>query len=155
MWTKENRWRYDRSHLRYEHDLTDEEWVEIASEIPPAKPGGNKRTVNLREVVNGVMYVLGTGCQWRAIPKDLPPRSTIHDYLDRWSHDGTLERMHHALYVRCRERAGREATPTAAVIDSQSVKSAEKGGARSIRRATTRVRRSKARSGTFLSTRQG
>jgi transposase len=143
MWTKENRRRYDRSHLRYEHDLTDEEWAEISPEIPPAKPGGNKRTVDLREVVNGVMYILGTGCQWRAIPKDLPPRSTIHDYLDRWSHDGTLERIHR-----------REANPTAAVIDSQSVKSAEKGGARSIRTATTRARRSKARSGIFLSTRQ-
>ena len=73
MWTKENRHRYDRSHLRYEHDLTDEEWTEIAPEIPPAEPGGNKRTVDLREVVNGVMYILGTGCQWRAMPKDLRP----------------------------------------------------------------------------------
>ena len=155
MWTKENRRRYDRSHLRYEHDLTDEEWAEISPEIPPAKPGGNKRTVDLREVVNGVMYILGTGCQWRAIPKDLPPRSTIYDYLDRWSHDGTLERIHHALYVKCREQACREANPTAAVIDSQSVKSAEKGGARSIRTATTQGKRSRARSGTFWSTRQG
>ena len=155
MWTKENRRRYDRSHLRHEHDLTDEEWAEISPEIPPAKPGGNKRTVDLREVLNGVMYILGTGCQWRAIPKDLPPRGTIHDYLDRWSHDGTLERIHHRLYVKCREQAGREATPTAAVIDRQSVRSAETGGARSIRTATTRARRARARSGTFWSTRQG
>jgi transposase len=73
------------------------------------------------------MYLLGTGCQWRAIPKDLPPRSTVHDYFDRWSRDGTVERMHHALYIACRELDGREASPTAAVIDSQSVKSAEKG----------------------------
>ena len=79
---------------------------------------------------------------------------TIYDYLDRWSHDGTLERIHHRLYVKCRDQAGRSANPTAAVIDSQSVKSAEKGGARSIRTATTRARRSKARSGIFLSTRQ-
>jgi transposase len=155
MWTKENRRRYDRSHLRYEHDLTDEEWAVISPEIPAAKPGGNKRTVDLREVVNGVMYVLGTGCQWRAIPKDLPPRSTIHDYLDRWSRDGTLERIHHALYVRCREQACREASPTAAVIDSQSVKSAEKGGARSTRTATTPGKKSKVRSDIFLSTQQG
>jgi transposase len=155
MWTKENRGRYDRSHLRYEHDLTDDEWAVISPEIPPAKPGGNKRTVDLREVVNGVMYILGTGCQWRAIPKDLPPRSTIHDYLDRWSRDGTLERIHHALYVRCREQAYRGANPTAAVIDSQSVKSAEKGGARSIRTATTPAKKSKARSDIFLSTQQG
>ena len=75
------------------------------------------------------MYILSTGCQWRAFPKDLPPRSTVHDYFDLWNWDGTLDRIHHALYVKCREQAGREASPTAAIIDSQSVKSAEKGGA--------------------------
>ena len=84
--------------------------------------------MNVREVVNGLMYILSTGCQWRAIPKDLPPRSTVHDYFDRWNWDGTLDRIHHALYVQCREAASREASPTAAIIDSQSVKSAEKGG---------------------------
>ena len=77
MWTVENRRRYDRSGLRYETDLTDDEWAEIAPMLPPAKPGGNKRSVNLREVVNGLMYILGTGCQWRAIPKDLAARSTV------------------------------------------------------------------------------
>ena len=97
--------------------------------IPPAKRGGNKRTVDVREVVNGVMYILSTGCQWAALPKDLPPRSTVNDYFRRWDADGTLDRIHHALYVQCREQAGREASPTAAIIDSQSVKSAEKGGA--------------------------
>ena len=96
--------------------------------IAPAKRGGNKRTVDVREVVNGLMYVLSTGCQWRAIPKDLPPRSTVHDYFDLWAWDGTLDRIHHALYVRCRELANREPSPSAAIIDSQSVKSAEKGG---------------------------
>ena len=65
MWTTENRARYDRSHLRYESDLTDDEWAEIEPQIPPAKRGGNKRTVNVREVVNGIMYILSTGCQWR------------------------------------------------------------------------------------------
>jgi len=129
VWTKENRARYDRSGLRYESDLTDEEWAEIAPLIPPAKPGGNKRTVDPREVVNGLMYILSTGCQWRAIPKDLAARSTIYDYFDRWSWDGTLDRIHHTLYVKCREQASREASPTAAIIDAQSVKSAEKGGA--------------------------
>jgi len=129
MWTPENRRRYDRSGLRYESDLTDDEWAEVAPLIPPAKPGGNKRSVDIREVVNGLMYILSTGCQWRAIPKDLAPRSTVYDYMDRWSWDATLERIHHALYVKCREQASREASPTAAVIDSQSVKSAEKGGA--------------------------
>ena len=147
MWTQENRDCYDRSHLRYASDLADAEWAEIGPIIPPAKRGGNKRTVDIREVVNGIMYVLSTGCQWRAIPKDLPPKSTVHDYLERWICDGTLERIHHAFYVKCREQASREASPTVAVIDFQSVKSAEKGGPRSTRTATMRGRKSKARSG--------
>jgi transposase len=146
MWTKENRGRYDRSRLRYPSDLTDEEWALVKPLIPPAKRGGNKRHVDEREIVDGLMYILSTGCQWRALPKDLPPRSTVHDYLDLWSWDGTLDRIHHALYVKCREQAGREASPTAAIIDSQSVKAAEKGGPRSIRMAMTRARRSRARS---------
>ena len=154
MWTNENRARYDRSHLRYPSDLTDAEWALVEPLIAPAKRGGNKRTVNVREIVNGLMYILSTGCQWRAIPKDLPPRTTVHDYLDLWSWDGTLERIHHVLYVECRERAGREASPTAAIIDSQSVKSAEKGGLASIRPALMRARRSRARSGIFSSIRK-
>jgi transposase len=145
MWTNENRARYDRSRLRYPSDLTDREWEKVAPLIPSAKRGGNKRRVNVREVVNGLMYVLSAGCQWRAIPKDLPPRSTLHGYLDLWSWDGTLNRIHYALYVECREQAGREASPTAAIIDSQSVKSAEKGGPASMRAALTRARRSRAR----------
>ena len=135
MWTNENHGRYDRSQLRYPSDLTDDEWKLVAPLIPPAKRGGGKRTVSMREVVNGLMYVLSTGCQWRAIPKDLPACSTVHGYLDLWDYDGTLMRLHHALYVQCREKAGREASPTAAIIDSQSVKSAEKGALRSTRRA--------------------
>jgi transposase len=150
MWTNENRHRYDRSKLRYPSDLTDEEWALIAPEIPPAKRGGGKRTVDMREVVNGLMYVLATGCQWRAIPKDLSPRSTVNGYFTLWDYDGTLDRIHHALYVRCREQTAREASPTAAIIDSQSVKSAEKGGAASIRTASMRGRRSKARNATSL-----
>jgi transposase len=122
--------------------------------IPPAKKGGNKRTVDVRAVINGVMYVLSTGCGWRYIPKDLPPRSTVHDYLSLWEWDGTLDRIHHALYVKCREQAEREASPTACVIDSQSVKSAEKGAPASIRRGSMRAKRSRARSGIFLSTRK-
>ena len=120
--------------------------------IPPGKTGGGKRTVIMREVVNGLMYILSTGCQWRAIPKDLPPKSSVYDYFDLWTYDGTLKRIHHALYEQCREQAQREASPTAAIIDSQSVKSAEKGGPALIRTVTTRARRSRARSGTFLST---
>ena len=128
MWTNENRARYDRSRLRYPSDLTDAEWAHVEPHIPPAKRGGNRRHVDEREVVNGLMYVLSTGCQWRAVPKDLPPRSTLYDDFDRWSWDGTLDRVHDALSVKCREAAAREASPTAAIIDSQSVKSAEKGG---------------------------
>src|SRR4051794_24821265 len=179
MWTIENRARYDRSKLRYPSDLTDEEWSHVEPLIRPGKRGGNKRTVNVREVVNGLMYILSTGCQWRAIPKDLPPRSTVYDYFELWSWDGTLDRIHDTLYVKCREQASRDASPTVAIIDSQdtlyvkcreqasrdasptvaiidsqSVKSAEKGGPRSTCRATMRVKGSKARSVTFSSTRK-
>jgi len=147
MWTAENRGRYDRSKLRYPSDLTNEEWGLVEPLIPPGK--GNMRRVNVREVMNGVMYILSTGCQWRAIPKDLPPRSTLFDYLDLWSYDGTLDRIHHALYVECREKGEREASPTAAIIDSQSVKSAEKGGPASIRMAMMRARKSRARNAIF------
>src|ERR1700676_3114044 len=146
MWTAENRGRYDRSKLRYPSDLTDEEWAHVAPLIAPAKRGGNRRHVDVREVLNGVMYVLSTGCQWRYIPKDLPPRSTVHEYFQRWQYDGTLGRIHHALYIECREQIGREASPTACVIDSQSVKSVEKGGPVSIPVDTMPVRKSKARS---------
>jgi transposase len=155
MWTAENRPHYNRDQLRYPSDLTDEEWGYVAPLIPPAKGGGNRRHVNLREVVNGLMYILSTGCQWRAIPKDLPPRSTLYDYLDLWGWDGTLDRIHHALYVACREQGEREASPTAAIIDSQSVKSAEKGGPASIRMAMMRVRRSRARNAISSSIRSG
>ena len=153
MWTKKNRRVYDRSGLRYPSDLTDAEWAQVAPLIPPAKRGGRRREVNLREVLNGIFYVLSTGCQWPALPKDLPPKSTVHDYFDLWGWDGTLERIHHALYMELRECEGREASPTVAIIDSQSVRGAEKGGRRSIRRAMTPARRSRARSAISSSTR--
>jgi transposase len=110
--------------------------------------------VDVREIVNGLLYLLSTGCQWRAIPRDLPAKSTLYDYLDRWNHDGTLSRIHHILYIKCREQVDRGVSPTAAVIDSQSVKSAEKGGPRLTRMATMRGRKSKAKSGMSSSTRQ-
>jgi transposase len=134
--------------------LTDAEWAHVAPVIPPARRGGNRRHVDEREVVNGLMYILSTGCQWRAIPKDLPARSTLYDYFDLWSYDGTLDRLHDMLYVKCREQVGRDASPTAAILDSQSVKSAEKGGVASIRMAMMRARKSKARSDIFSSTRK-
>lgn len=153
MWTDKHRRAADRRGLRYPSDLTDAEWALVEPMIPPAKHGGRRREVNVREVLNGLFYVLSTGCQWTAVPKDLPPKSTLYDYLDLWDWDGTLERIHHALYVAAREKAGREASPTVAIIDAQSAKGAQKGGPRSIRRAMTRARRSKAANGTFLSIR--
>ena len=128
LWTADNRPRYNRDKLRYPSDLTDAEWAHIEPLIPPGKPGGGKRRVAIRAVINGVMYILSTGCQGRALPKDVPPRSTVHDYLGLWNWDGTLDRIHHALSLKCREKAAREASPAACIIDSQSVKSAEKGG---------------------------
>lgn len=142
MWTNENRARYDRSKLRYPSDLTDDEWAIISSLISPAKRSGNKRTVDERQIVKGLMFILSTGCQWASLPKDLPPRSTVNDYFRRWDYDGTLDRIHRALDVGCRELVAREASPTAAIIDSQSVKSAEKGGSLSTRPGSMREKRS-------------
>jgi transposase len=141
MWKLEHRLAAKRQGLRYPSDMTDAEWALVRPLIPPAKRGGRKRSVGLREVVNGIFYVLSTGCQWQALPKDLPPKSTVHSYLMLWDWDGTLERIHHALYTAVREQDGREASPTAAIIDSQSAKGALKGGPPSTRRAMMRARR--------------
>ena len=153
MWTAADRERYGRDGLRYPSDLTDAEWALIAPLIRPAKRGGRRRSVVVREVMNGLLYVLETGCQWRHLPRDLPPRSTVHGYLQRWAWDGTLEAVHHRLYVACREQAGKEASPTAAILDSKSVKAAEKGARRSTRSVSMRARRSRASNTTSSSTR--
>jgi len=152
MWTDQNRSRYNRDALRYPSDLTDHEWELLRPLIPPAKHGGRPRKVDIREIINGLLYILGTGCQWRHIPKDLPPRSTLYEYFQRFDWDGTLLHINHALYVQCRELVGREASPTAAIIDSQSVKGAEKGGTALTRRAMMRARKSAAASVTSWST---
>ena len=153
MWTADHRIAVARKGLRYPSDLTDSEWVLIEPMIPPAKRGGRRREVNVREVLNAIFYVLSTGCQWQALPKDLPPKSTAHHYFGLWDWDGTLERIHHALYVETRERAGREASPSVAIIDSQSGKAAQKGALRSTRKALMRARKSPAASATSWSTR--
>ena len=155
MWKPEHRRAAERRGcgLRYPSDLSDAEWALVAPLIPPAKHGGRKRSVDVREVLNAIFYVLSTGCQWNALPSDLPPKSTIYDYLDLWDWDGTLERIHHTLYIAVREKVGREASPTLAIIDAQSAKGAQKGGRRSIGRAMTRARRSRVASGTSSSTR--
>ena len=133
MWTAETRALYERKTERYPSDVTDEEWNLVEPHLPA------KRKVSRREVLNGILYVLSTGIQWRAMPKDLPPKSTVHDYFVEWHCDGTL--------------ADREASPTLAIIDSQSVKGAEKGGPGLIRLAMTGARKSRARSATRRSTR--
>lgn len=140
-WTVEHRRAADRRGLRYPSDLTDAEWALVAPLIRPAKRGGRPRTVDVREVLNAIFSVLSTGCQWAALPKDLPPKSTVWDYFSRWEWEGTTARIHHALSVAVREQAGREASPTTAIIDSQTAKAAQKGALRSTRPATTRARR--------------
>jgi transposase len=131
----------------------DVEWALVGPLIPPGKRGGRRRSVNLREVINGLLYVLETGCQWRHLPKDFPPKSTVHSYLQLWAWDGTLETVHHHLYVACREQVAKEASPTAAIIDSKTAKSAEKGGPRSTRSAMTPAKRPGASSTISWSTR--
>ena len=143
MWKPEHRLAADRRGLRYPSDLSDGEWGLVAPLIPPAKRGGRKRTVDVREVLNTIFYVLATGSQWKALPKDLPPKSTAHAYFMLWDWSGTLERIHEALYVAVREAEGKDASPSAAIIDSQSAKAAQKGARRLIRRASTRARKSR------------
>ncbi|ODT14297.1 MAG: transposase [Kaistia sp. SCN 65-12] len=152
MWTTEHRRVHKRKALRYPSDLTDAEWTLVAPLIPPARRGGRPRDVNMREVLNAVFYLLSTGCQWDALPKDLPPKSTVYDYFSLWRSDRTLLRLHQALYVQVREAARRTAEPTVAILDSQSAKAAQKGGPQSTRKAMTRARRSPAASGTSSST---
>jgi transposase len=119
MWTVQQRQAHDRAGLRHPSDLTDAEWALAEPFIPPAERGGRQRTVGVRAVLDGIFHVLATGRQWRALPKDLPPKSTVHDYLTLWAWDGTPGHPHPALFVQAREGAGREASPTVAIIGSQ------------------------------------
>ena len=137
----------------YPSDLTRTQWKRLKRLLPKAKPGGRPRSVDIREVLNALFYVLWTGCQWKALPKEFPPKSTVHWYFMLWDWDGTQERLHQRLYVAVREQEGREASPTMAIIDSQTAKGAQKGGLGSILQATMRARRSKVASGTSWSTR--
>ena len=155
MWTAENRKTYDRKASRYPSDLADEEWVLIEPHLPPPRSQRRHKVPDRREIVNAIFYILTTGCQWRQLPKDFPSKSTVHDYMICWDRDGVLARVHDALYTQARELAGRNAEPTLAIVDSQSVKGAEKGGPISIRQGTTRGRKSRARSVISQSTRKG
>jgi transposase len=106
VWTEDNRKHYDRKGLRYPSDMMDAEWALIEPLIPPEKRHGRHRGINVREVVNAIFYVLSTGCQWHPPPKDFPARCTVHEYFKLWEWDGTLERIHFALFVQVRELAG-------------------------------------------------
>jgi transposase len=135
----------------YPSDLADAQWAVLEPLLPPPKPAGRPRVVERRELVNAILYVLRTGCPWRHLPHDLPKWSTTQSCFRRWRLDGTWERVHEALRERVRDRAGRERTPSAAIVDSQSVKTTEKGGPA----ATTPARRSRGASATSWSIRWG
>jgi transposase len=130
MWDEIARRQYRRDGLRYASDTTDEEWKVIEPFMPPAAARGRQRTTDLRSVVNALFYIAQTGCQWRMLPKDFPPFTTVQAYFYPWRDEGRWKTINHALVMQAREAGGREASPTAGVIDSQSVKTTEAGGLR-------------------------
>ena len=129
-WNRTTRKDYKRDGRRYESDVTDKEWAIVESMLPKQGPLGRPRETDLREVFNAIQYVLATGCQWRALPGDFPPYSTVINYFYRWQGGGVFDRMMDAFRDLARGEAGRRIEPTAAIIDSQSVKTTESGGPR-------------------------
>jgi transposase len=130
MWTPTTRRQHSRDHLRYGSDLSDAEWAIIAPFMPPPARTGRPREWPMREIINAIFYVLRAGCAWRLLPKDFPPMTTVYGWFLRFRREGLFETINHHLVMSDRERQGREASPSAAVIDSQSVKTAEAGGPR-------------------------
>jgi transposase len=112
----------------YPTDLSDAQWRRIAPLVPAPKPGGRPATVSRREIVNAVLYVARQGCTWRALPHDFPPWRTVYHYFRLWRDDGVWQRIHDAVRDDVRQLAGRDVSPSAAILDAQSVKTAEKGG---------------------------
>ena len=129
-WTDITRRDYAREAARYASDLREEEWALIAPLLPGPKPVGRPRVANLREVLNAILYMASTGCQWRMLPKDFPPFTTVQNYFYAWRDMGVLRAINNTLVMAAREQEGREASPSAGVIDSQSVKTTESGGIR-------------------------
>lgn len=129
-WTEITRPKYQRDGLRYASDTTEAEWVLIEPHLPPPARCGRTRKTRLREVVNAIFYVAQSGCQWRMLPIDFPPFTTVQRYFYAWRDDGRWQSINHVLLMAVREAEGREASPTAGVIDSQSVKTTEAGGPR-------------------------
>jgi transposase len=129
-WTKITRAQYLRSGLRYASDMTDAEWRLIARKLPGRRRLGRPRKVDLRKVVEAVMFILSTGCQWRALPREFPPYSTVQGYFYAWRDTGRWHRIVRALVRQARRKLGRKPTPTAAVIDSQSASTTQAGGPR-------------------------
>jgi transposase len=127
MWTEITRPQYERKGLRYSSDVTDAEWALLLPRLPQRKPLGRPPKTERRSVVNALLYMARTGCQWRLLPREFPPYSTVQHYFYAWRDNGTLERINFELLLEAREAAGREASPSAGVIDSQSVKTASGG----------------------------
>src|SRR4051795_3617661 len=128
MWSDEHRETYRREGGRFPSDLTDAEWGRLARLIPKASPGGRPRKTDMRTAMNAILYLLRTGCPWRYLPRDsFPPRSTVYNIFRKFQRDGVWEAIWAELHLALRERMGRQASPSAAILDSQSVKSAEKG----------------------------
>src|SRR6476469_4893407 len=137
MWTPTTRQQHSRIVTRYQTDLTDEEWRVIAPHLPKPCATGRPREWPMREIINGIFYVMRAGCPWRLVPRDLPPWGTIYRWFAVWRDDGSFERINHALVMADRERVGRDASPTAAIIDSQSAKTTEGHAVTMLERRST------------------